>query len=385
MACVLTPEGKQIQKFGTMTKDLLMLSDWLAKFQVTHVAMESTGVFWQPIYNLLEEEFTVWVVNARHIKNVPGRKTDVKDAEWIADLLSHGLLSPSFIPDRGQRELRELVRYRRRLIQNRSQIVNRIQKVLEAANIKLDCVASDVMGASGLAMLRAMAAGETNADVLADLAKGKLRDKIPFLKEALRGQIGPHQRFMLSSHLRVLDAITLELEELDREVATRMGPDEEAIERLDSIPGVGRRSAEEILAETGTDMSRFPSAAHLASWAKVSPGNNESAGKRRSGRTGNGNPWIKSALTEAAQAAAKSKDKYFAAQYRRLAPRRGRKRAIAAVAHSILVTIYYMLRNNVTYRELGGDYFDSRDRLAIVRRAARRIEGLGYKVALEPV
>ena len=385
MACVLTPEGKQIRKFGTMTKDLLMLSDWLATFQVTHVAMESTGVFWQPIYNLLEEEFTVWVVNARHIKNVPGRKTDVKDAEWIADLLSHGLLSPSFILGRGQRELRELVRYRRRLIQNRAQIVNRIQKVLEAANIKLDCVASDIMGASGRAMLRAMASGETNADVLADLAKGKLRDKIPFLKEALRGQIGPHQRFMLSSHLRVLDAITLELEELDREVATRMGPNEEAIERLDSIPGVGRRSAEEILAETGTDMSRFPTAAHLASWAKVSPGNNESAGKRQSGRTGNGNPWIKSALTEAAQAAAKTKDKYFAAQYRRLAPRRGRKRAVAAVAHSILVSIYYMLRDNVTYQELGGDYFDSRDRLAIVRRASRRIESLGYKVALEPV
>src|ERR671918_2280379 len=383
MACVLTPEGKQIRKFGAMTKDLLMLSDWLTTFQVTHVAMESTGVFWQPIYNLLEEEFTVWVVNARHIKNVPGRKTDVKDAEWIADLLSHGLLSPSLIPDRGQRELRELVRYRRRLIQNRAQVVNRIQKVLEAANIKLDCVASDVMGASGRAMLRAMAAGETNADVLADLAKGKLRDKIPFLKEALRGQIGPHQRFMLSSHLRVLDAITLELEELDREVATRMGPDEEAIERLDSIPGVGRRSAEEILAETGTDMSRFPSAAHLASWAKVSPGNNESAGKRQSGRTGNGNPWIKSALTEAAQAAAKTKDKYFAAQYRRLAPRRGKKRAIAAVAHSILVSIYHMLRDNVAYQELGGDYFDARDRLAIVRRAARRIEGLGHKVALE--
>jgi transposase len=385
MACVLTPEGKQIRKFGAMTKDLLMLSDWLTTFQVTHVAMESTGVFWQPIYNLLEEEFTVWVVNARHIKNVPGRKTDVKDAEWIADLLSHGLLSPSFIPGRDQRELRELVRYRRRLIQNRAQVVNRIQKVLEAANIKLDCVASDVMGASGRAMLRAMAAGETNADVLADLAKGKLRDKIPFLKEALRGQIGHHQRFMISSHLRVLDAITLELEELDREVATRMRPDEETIERLDSIPGVGRRSAEEILAETGTDMSQFPTAAHLASWAKVSPGNNESAGKRQSGRTGRGNPWIKAALTEAAQAAAKTKDKYFAAQYRRLAPRRGRKRAIAAVAHSILVSIYYMLRDNVAYQELGGDYFDARDRLAIVRRAARRIEGLGYKVALEPV
>jgi transposase len=385
MACVLTPEGKQIRKFGAMTKDLLMLSDWLTTFQVTHVAMESTGVFWQPIYNLLEEGFTVWVVNARHIKNVPGRKTDVKDAEWIADLLSHGLLSPSFIPGRAQRELRELVRYRRRLIQNRAQVVNRIQKVLEAANIKLDCVASDVMGASGRAMLRAMAAGETNADVLADLAKGKLRDKIPFLKEALRGQIGPHQRFMLSSHLRVLDAITLELEELDREVATRMRPNEETIERLDSIPGVGRRSAEELLAETGTDMSQFPTAAHLASWAKVSPGNNESAGKRQSGRTGRGNPWIKAALTEAAQAAAKTKDKYFAAQYRRLAPRRGKKRAIAAVAHSILVSIYHMLRDNVAYQELGGDYFDARDRLAIVRRAARRIEGLGYKVALEPV
>jgi transposase len=275
------------------------------------------------------------------------------------------------------------------LIQNRAQVVNRIQKVLEAANIKLDCVASDVMGASGRAMLRAMAAGETNADVLADLAKGKLRDKIPFLipflKEALRGQIGPHQRFMLSSHLGVLDAITLELEELDREVATRMRPNEETIERLDSIPGVGRRSAEELLAETGTDMSQFPTAAHLASWAKVSPGNNESAGKRQSGRTGRGNPWIKAALTEAAQAAAKTKDKYFAAQYRRLAPRRGKKRAIAAVAHSILVSIYHMLRDNVAYQELGGDYFDARDRLAIVRRAARRIEGLGYKVALEPV
>jgi len=385
MACVLTPEGKQIRKFGAMTKDLLMLSDWLTTFQVTHVAMESTGVFWQPIYNLLEEEFTVWVVNARHIKNVPGRKTAVKDAEWIANLLSHGLLSPSFIPGRDQRELRELVRYRRRLIQNRAQVVNRIQKVLEAANIKLDCVASDVMGASGRAMLRAMAAGETNADVLADLAKGKLRDKIPFLKEALRGQIGPHQRFMISSHLRVLDAITLELEELDREVATRMRPNEETIERLDSIPGVGRRSAEEILAEIGTDMSQFPTAAHLASWAKVSPGNNESAGKRQSGRTGRGNPWIKAALTEAAQAAAKTKDKYFAAQYRRLAPRRGRKRAIAAVAHSILVSIYYMLRDNVAYQELGGDYFDARDRVAIVRRAARRIEGLGYKVVLEPI
>jgi transposase len=200
MACVLTPEGKQIRKFGTMTKDLLMLSDWLATFQVTHVAMESTGVFWQPIYNLLEEEFTVWVVNARHVKNVPGRKTDIKDAEWIADLLRHGLLSPSFIPDRVQRELRELVRYRRRLIQNRAQVVNRIQKVLEAANIKLDCVASDVMGASGRAMLRAMAAGEDDPEVLADLAKGKLRDKLPLLKEALRGQIGPHHRFMLSSH-----------------------------------------------------------------------------------------------------------------------------------------------------------------------------------------
>ena len=228
-----------------------------------------------------------------------------------------------------------------------------------------------------------MAAGETNADMLADLAKGKLRDKIPLLREALRGQIGSHQRFMLSSHWRVLDAIKAEIEGLDREVATRLEPAAESIERLDSIPGVGRRCAEEILAETGTDMRQFPTAAHLASWAKVSPGNNESAGKRQSGRTGRGNPWIKAALTEAAQAAAKTKDKYFAAQYRRLAPRRGRKRAIGAVAHSILVSIYYILRDNVGYQELGGDYFDTRDRLAIVRRAARRIEHLGYKVTLE--
>jgi transposase len=298
-------------------------------------------------------------------------------------LLRHGLLRASFVPDRAQRELRELVRLRRRLVQERSGVVNRIQKVLEGANIKLASVASDVTGASGLAMLRQIAAGQSDPEALAELARGRLRDKMDALQDALLGLVGDHQRFMLNSQLRHLDFLDAEIARSDEEVSERMRPFEEALEMVDEIPGVGRRVAEELVAEIGTDMDQFPSAAHLASWAKVSPGNNESAGKRKSGRTGKGNPWLKATLVEAAQAASRTKNRYLSAQYRRLAARRGAKRAIMAVAHSILTSVYYMLSRRVHYHELGGDYFDARDRNTVIKRSVRRIELLGYKVTLQ--
>ena len=383
VACVMTPEGRETHTFGTMTKDLLTLSDWLAVHEVTHVAMESSGVYWQPIYNLLEEDFTLLVVNARHIKAVPGRKTDVKDAEWIADLLRHGLMRASYIPNRPHRELRELVRYRRNLVRERSRVVSRIQKVLEGANIKLSSVASDVMGVSGRAMLEAMIAGNEDPQALAALAKGALRKKRPSLEEALRGLMGPHQRMMLQSQFRHLDFLDGEIAGMDEQVVSRMRPFEEAIQRLDAIPGVGPRTAEDVLSEIGLDMTRFPTSDHISSWAKMCPGNNESAGKRKGTGTGRGNPWLRSALVQAAWSAVATKDTYFRAQYHRLAPRRGSKRAILAVAHSILVTIYHMLRDGTTYKDLGSNYFDERSRQTTVRRAAQRIERLGYKVTLE--
>lgn len=384
VACVITPEGQQTRSFSTMTRGLLELADWLLERKVSHVAMESTGVFWKPIYNLLEGlELTLLVVNAAHIKAVPGRKTDVKDAQWIADLLRHGLLRGSFIPERPQRELRELVRYRRTLLRQRAQVINRIQQVLEGANIKLSSVASNIVGVSGRAMLQALVAGEEDPQALAALAKGRLREKAPALEEALRGRIGPHQRLLLRSQLRHLDFLDAEIGQLDQEVAARMGPFEAALQVADGIPGVGLCTAQEVLAEVGTDMSRFPTAEHLASWARVCPGNRESGGKRKSGRTGRSNPWLRSALIEAARAAARSKNSYLAAQYHRLAARRGDKRAVVAVAHSILVILYHLLRRGTTYQDLGSNYFDARDRQAAVRRSVRRIERLGYKVTLE--
>jgi transposase len=384
VACVITPPGKETRTFSTMTQGLLEMADWLVERGVTHAAMESTGVFWKPIYNLLEGlDLTLLLVNARHIKAVPGRKTDVKDAEWIADLLRHGLLRGSFIPDRPQRELRELVRYRRNLIRQRAQVVNRIQQVLEGANIKLSSVATDITGASGRAMLEALAEGDADPQAVAALAKGRLRNKVSELGEALRGLMGPHQRLLLQSQLRHLDFLAQEIEQLDQEVGQRMGPFEEAIQVADAVPGIGRRAAEEILAETGVDMSRFPTEAHISSWAGVSPGNNESAGKRKSGRTGHGNPWLRSALVEAAWAAARTKGSYLSAQYHRLAARRGAKRAILAVAHSILVIIYHLLRDGTTYQDLGSTYFDQRNAQAVLRRSVRRLEGLGYRVTLE--
>ena len=382
-ACIITDEGKQTRTFSTMTTRLLELANWLGEHRVTHVAMESTGVFWKPIYNLLEDVFTVLVVNAQHIKAVPGRKTDIKDAEWIADLLRHGLVRGSYIPDRPQQELRELVRYRRSLIHQRAQVVNRIQKVLEGANIKLSTVATDVVGASGRAMLQTMVGGTEAPRVLAALARGKLKRKRPALEEALQGLMGAHQRILLQSQLSHLDFLDGQIKQLDEEVSRRMRPCEEALVRMDSIPGVGPRTAEQVLAEIGSDMGRFPTAAHLASWARLCPGNNGSAGKRKSGSTKGGNPWLRSTLVEAAWGAARTRNTYLSSQYHRIAARRGAKRAAVAVAHTILVIIYHLLRDRTCYRDLGSNYFDERDQFATIRRSARRIERLGFKVTLE--
>jgi transposase len=389
VACVLIgppghPVQKEIRSFETLTGDLLELSDWLLTQGVTHVALESTGVYWQPIWNLLEDTFTLLLVNAQHIKAVPGRKTDVKDAEWLAELLRHGLLKGSFVPDRSQRELRELVRYRTALVRERATVVNRIQKTLEGANIKLASVATDILGQSGRQMVEALTLGATDAAELAQLAKGRLRAKIPELERALAGRFGPHQRFLLAEQLALLDALEASLERVSAEIAERVRPFEEAIERLQTIPGVGRRVAEVIVTEVGVDLSRFPSAGHLASWAGLCPGHHESAGKRHSGRTRHGNPSLRTALVEAAQAAGHTKATYLSAQFHRLAARRGRKRAAVAVAHSILVIAYHLLSRGTTYQDLGATYFDQRDRWAVERRAVRRLEALGYKVTLDP-
>jgi transposase len=389
VACLLTPGGggqptKELRTFGTMTADLLALSDWLAAAGCTHVAMEATGAYWKPIYNLLEDRFVVLVVNAAHIKAVPGRKTDVRDAEWIADLLRHGLLRASFIPHRSQRELRELTRYRTTLVHERANEVNRLQKVLEGANIKLASVATDILGKSGRDILVALVGGTTEPAALAQLARGRLREKIPQLEQALSGQFSAHQRFLIAQQLAHIDFLDASLERLSAEIGERLRPFEPEMERLQTIPGVGRRTAEVLLAEIGADLSRFPTARHLASWAGLCPGNDESAGKRRSGRTRKGSPWLRTALVEAARAAARTKDTYPAAQYRRLAARRGAKRAAVAVAHSLLAMVYALLTQRVTYHELGGQYFDERDRLAVQRRLVRRLEALGYTVSLAP-
>lgn len=382
VACVMTPEGQKTRTFGTTTRQLVALSNWLGEMEVTHVAMESTGVYWKPVVNLMEDRFVVWVVNAHHIKAVPGRKTDVKDAEWIADLLRHGLLRPSFIPERAQRELRELVRYRKSLVQERSREANRVQKVLEGANIKLGSVASDVLGASGRMMLTALAEGEDDPAVLADMAKGRLREKLDALEEALEGVMGPHQRFMLATQLRRLSTLDGDVERLDAEVARRVGRHKDVLEAVDTIPGVGRRTAETIVAEIGTDIDRFETPGHLASWAGVSPGNNRSANRSKRSPVKRGNNSLQSALVEAARAAARTKT-YLGAQYHRLARRIGANRAAMAVAHSIAVILHHIIKNRSPFVDLGHDYFEKRDRNAITRRAVRQLQRLGHDVTLK--
>jgi transposase len=389
VACVVAtePDGtwrKEVRAFGTMTPDILALADWLTAQKVTHIAMESTGVYWKPIWNLLEGSFVLLLVNARHVKAVPGRKTDVRDCEWLADLLRHGLLTGSFVPDRPQRELRELTRYRSSLVRERTAEANRLQKTLEGANIKLASVATDILGKSGREILAALVAGETDGTELAQLAQGRLREKIPQLERALVGRVGPHQRFLVAEQVAHIDFLDDAIARISTELAARVRPDEDAIARLDTIPGVGRVAAEALVAEIGTDVGRFPTAKHLASWAGLCPGNHESAGKRRSGATRKGSPWLRACLVQAAHAAARTKGTYLAAQYRRLAARRGKAKAAVAVAHSILIIAYHVLMDGTVYCDLGGNYFDERDRQAVERRLVHRLEGLGYTVSLTP-
>jgi transposase len=386
VACLLTPEGKEVRTFGTMTRDLLQLSDWLSEQGCTHVAMEATGVFWKPVYNLLEDSsMTLLVVNAKHIKAVPGRKTDVRDAEWIADLLQHGLLKASFIPDRSQRELQELIRYRRSLIGERAREVNRIQKVLEGANIKLASVVSNTMGVSGRAMLEALVAGTMEPTELASLATARLEATPEQLIAALEGGMGAHQRMLLGLQLQHVTQLDETIDRVSAEIEERLRPFEDQLARLDTIPGVSRRGAQEIVAAIGVDMSRFPTDRHLASWAKLCPGTNESAGKRGSAATGKGNPYLRETLVEAGWAAGRTKNTYLSAQFHRLKVRRGAKRAVVALAHSILIIAYHILEEDGTvYTDLGPNYFDERSKEATTRRTVKRLERLGYKVTLQP-
>jgi transposase len=386
VACVITPEGQETQTFGTMTFDLLKLSDWLTERGVTHVAMESSGVYWRPIYNLLEDSFTLVVVNARHMHAVPGRKTDVKDAEWIADLLRHGLLKASFIPNRWQRELRELVRYRKTLVEERSRLVTRVQKVLESANIKIGDVITNVVGKSGRAMLVELAGGSEDVAAMADLALGTAKAKRPQLQQALAGSVGPHQRFMLQSQIRLIEQLEAEIEAITAQVEEGMRPFQAAVALLDEIPGVGPRTAEQVLAETGIDMTRFKTSAHFASWARVCPGNNQSGGRRRQAATGQGNPYLRTALIDAALGAVRAgrrQPNFFSARYHRLVVRRGSQRAAMAVAHSMLVAIYRMLLDGAHFEDLGPDHFDERRKESLVRNSVRKLQELGFKVTLE--
>jgi len=389
-ACVLWAEDKgksrkEKKRFGTFTHDLLQLADWLAERGVTHLAMESTGVYWKPVWNILAEQFEVLLVNAQHIKAVPGRKTDQKDSEWIADLLQHGLLRGSFVPPQPIRELRDLTRYRVSLVQEINRIANRIQKVLEDANIKLASVATDALGASGRAMLEAMLAGEEDAARLAEMAQGKLRNKIPELQLALEGRMTEHHRFLLRQlfeHLRFTES---KLNEIEQEIDKRMRPFEDKVTRLCTIPGVDRVTAWGMLAEIGMNMNQFPSSGHLASWACLCPGSFESAGKRLSGKMRKGNVSLRRCLAQAAWAISMMKNNYLSALYRRIAARRGAKRAVMAVAHALLEMAYHMLKRKEDYRELGADHFDRIDVNRIRRSLVRRLERLGHKVTLEPL
>jgi transposase len=388
-ACALTPDGgaepkREIEEFGTTTAELRRLREWLRARGVTHAAMESTGVYWKPVFNILESGCELILVNARHVKQVPGRKTDKADCAWIASLLRIGLLEASFVPELAIRELRDLCRMRTTLVREAVRVGNRLRKVLEDANIKLDSVASDVLGVSGREMIRALIDGHDDPAALAGLARGRLRAKLPELELALEGQVTRHHRFLLGELMRQLAFLEEEVARFEEEIARHMPPFEWAAERLITMPGVDRTAACTLLAEIGADMTRFPSARHLASWAGLCPGNNQSAGKRRSGKSHRGNRWIKGIMTEIAWAATHTKGSYAASQYRKLAATRGKKRALVAVANSLLQAVWYMLTHQQDYRDLGDRYLDQIRRKDLERSLVRRLEQLGHKVTLEP-
>jgi transposase len=389
VACLLNADApaaarKQVRTFATTSDGLLALAAWLQAVDCTHVAMEATGVYWKPVFNVLEGPVQVLVANAAHIKAVPGRKTDVKDAEWIAELLQHGLLRPSFIPDRFQRELRDLTRTRTTLIDERTAAVNRLHKVLEDANLKLNGVASDVLGVSGRAMLEAILAGTTDPAALADLAKGRLRRKRQELERALTGRVTDHHRLLLTTHLAHIDFLNESIARLSAEIAERLRPFEAHLARLDTIPGVGRPTAEVIVAELGTDMARFPTAAQAAAWAGMCPGNYQSAGKSKGGRARRGSKFLRRALTEAAAAAARSQRSYLASRYRRLVVRLGYKKAVFAVGHTILVTAYHLLQRQQEYQDFDPTVHDERRRARLQQRAVDQLHALGFDVLLTP-
>lgn len=388
VACVMIsqPEGgvqKHTATFGTMTPDILALSDWLKSHQITHAAMESTGVYWRPIYQLLEGQFTLLVANAQHIKRMPGRKTDVTDAEWLADLLRHGLIAPSFVPAQPQRELRELTRHRSNVASRRAQCINEVHRTLEGTNIKLSSVATDITGVSATDMLQQLLAGQTDPNVLAELARGLLRKKIPQLQKALQGTVRAHQQLILSQLLADIAACDEQIQALNDEIAGRLQTAQEVLERLDEIPGVNRKVAEVVVAELGTDMKRFGSASRAAAWSGMCPANRQSGGRRYRARSRFGNKHLKSALIEAGRAAGRSKHTYLGAQYRRLSARKGSNRAALAVGHSILTISYHMMDRGTSFQELGADYFDRRNPERVKDRLVTRLERLGYKVSLE--
>jgi len=372
------------ETFGTMTPDLIALREWLQAFGVTHVALESTGVYWKPVYYVLEDAFELLLINMQELKRVPGRKTDVKDSEWLAQLLECGLLRSSFVPPPPIRELRDITRYRVQQTRDRSQEVNRLQKVLEDAGVKVTSVLSDVMGASGRAMVEALVAGTTDPQVLADLARGKLRQKLPALQRALVGRFRPVHAFLLEQILAKIDYLDEALERLTAEIDRRVAPFAPMLTALDTIPGINRIGAISLLAETGGDMQHFPSAAHLCSWAGMCPGHDESAGKRRTGKTRKANRYLRTTLVQAGVAASHKKDSALQALYARVKGRRGHKKAVVAVGHQILEIAYYVMRDGVTYHELGPDYFQRRDRERTARRHVKQLEALGYIVTVQP-